>query len=44
MHNAAHFAALTLNNPYGILILSSLLVFVPIIGIHLVHNHGITWN
>jgi|TARA_Y100000289_G_scaffold37716_1_gene37147 hypothetical protein len=37
---AAHFAATTLNNPLGIGGLSFLLVFVPIIGMHLVHKYG----
>mgnify|MGYP000594782049 CR=1 FL=1 len=35
-HKAAHLAAATLNNPLGIGGLSFLLVFVPIIGMHLV--------
>ena len=39
-HKAAHFAATTLNNPLGIGGLSFLLVFVPIIGMHLVHKYG----
>jgi len=40
MHEVAHFAAWTLNNPIGIGTLSFLLVFVPIIGMHLVHKYG----
>ena len=39
-HKAAHFAAVTLNNPYGIGSLSIALVVVPIIGMHLVHKYG----
>ena len=39
-HKAAHLAAATLNNPLGIGGLSFLLVFVPIIGMHLVHKYG----
>ena len=39
-HKAAHFAAATLNNPLGIGTLGMLLVFVPIIGMHLVHKYG----
>jgi len=39
-HKAAHFAASTLNNPLGIGTLGMLLVFVPIIGMHLVHKYG----
>ena len=39
-HKAAHFAAATLNNPFGIGTLGMLLVFVPIIGMHLVHKYG----
>ena len=38
-HKAAHIAATTLNNPLGIGGLSFLLVFVPIIGMHLVHKY-----
>ena len=30
----------TMESPYGIGILSMLLVFVPIIGMHLVHKYG----
>ena len=37
---AAHFAAATLNNPYGLGFLSLILIGVPIIGIHLVHKYG----
>jgi hypothetical protein len=37
---AAHFASATLNNPFGIGTLSLALVFVPIIGMHLVHKNG----
>ena len=40
IHKIAHLAALTLNNPIGIGTLSFLLVFVPIIGMHLVHKYG----
>jgi len=39
-HKAAHFAAVTLNNPYGIGGLSIALVVVPISGMHLVHKYG----
>ena len=39
-HKAAHFASATLNNPFGIGTLSLALVFVPIIGMHLVHKNG----
>ena len=39
-HKAAHIAAATLNNPLGIGTLGILLVFVPIIGMHLVHKYG----
>ena len=38
-HRVAHFAATTLNNPLGIGTLGLLLVFVPIIGMHLVHKY-----
>jgi hypothetical protein len=37
---AAHFAAATLNNPYGIGALSLALIVVPIIGMDLVHKYG----
>jgi hypothetical protein len=37
---AAHFAAVTLNNPFGIGSLSLALVVVPIIGMHYVHKYG----
>ena len=37
---AAHIAAATLNNPFGVGTLSLALVFVPIIGMHLVHKYG----
>ena len=37
---AAHLAAATLNNPFGIGGLSFFLVFVPIVGMHLVHKYG----
>ena len=37
---AAHFAAVTLNNPFGIGTLSLALVVVPIIGMNLVHKNG----
>ena len=40
VHKVAHVAALTLNNPIGLGILGLLLVFVPIIGMHLVHKYG----
>ena len=39
-HIAAHFAAVTLNNPFGIGTLSLALVIVPIIGMHYVHKYG----
>ena len=39
-HKAAHIAAVTLNNPFGIGTLSLALVFVPIIGMHFVHKYG----
>ena len=39
-HKAAHFAAVTLNNPFGIGSLSLALVVVPIIGMHYVHKYG----
>ena len=39
-HKAAHFAAVTLNNPFGIGTLSLALVVVPIIGMNLVHKNG----
>jgi len=38
-HKAAHFAAVALNNPFGIGTLSLALVVVPIIGMHLVHTY-----
>ena len=37
---AAHFAAATLNNPWGIGSLSFILIFVPIIGMWAVHRYG----
>jgi hypothetical protein len=37
---AAHFAAATLNNPFGIGTLSLILIVVPIIGMHMVHKNG----
>jgi len=37
---AAHFAAATLNNPYGLGFLSLILIVVPIIGMQLVHKYG----
>ena len=37
---AAHFAAATLNNPFGIGVLSLSLIVVPIIGMDLVHRYG----
>ena len=40
MHQVAHFAAVVLNNPLGIGILSVLLVTVPVIGMDLVHKYG----
>ena len=40
MHQVAHFAAVVLNNPFGIGILSVLLVTVPVIGMDLVHKYG----
>lgn len=39
-HKAAHFAATTLNNPFGIGTLSLALIVVPIIGMNLVHTNG----
>ena len=39
-HIAAHFASVTLNNPFGIGSLSLALVVVPIIGMHYVHKYG----
>ena len=39
-HKAAHLASATLNNPLGIGGLSFFLVFVPIVGMHLVHKYG----
>tara|TARA_R100001510_G_scaffold40857_1_gene37222 strand:- start:4 stop:180 length:177 start_codon:yes stop_codon:yes gene_type:complete len=39
-HKAAHIAAATLNNPFGIGSLSLILIVVPIIGMYLVHEHG----
>ena len=39
-HMAAHFAAATVNNPFGIGTLSLALVVVPIIGMHYVHKYG----
>ncbi len=39
-HKMAHFAAATLNNPFGLGTLALLLVFVPIIGMHLVHKYN----
>ena len=39
-HKAAHIAAATLNNPFGIGSLSLILIVVPIIGMYLVHKHG----
>ena len=38
-HKAAHIAAVTLNNPFGIGTLSLALVVVPIIGMHYVHKY-----
>jgi|TARA_A100001035_G_scaffold119846_1_gene94180 hypothetical protein len=40
IHKAGHIAAFTLNNPFGIGILSLSLVVVPIIGMSLVHKYG----
>ena len=40
IHKAGHIAAFTLNNPFGIGILSLTLVVVPIIGMSLVHKYG----
>ena len=39
-HKAAHFAAATLNNPFGIGILGLLLVFVPVLGIWAIHKYN----
>ena len=40
IHKIAHFAAWTLNNPYTLAPMCMALVFVPIIGMHLVHKYG----
>lgn len=40
IHNVAHFAAWTLNNPWTLGPMCMALVFVPIIGMHLVHKYG----
>jgi hypothetical protein len=40
IHQAAHFASATLNNPFGIGTLSLALVVVPIIGMQLVYKYG----
>jgi hypothetical protein len=40
MHQAALLARFLLNNPYTLGIMAWTLVFVPIIGMHLVHKHG----
>ena len=40
IHKLAHFAAVTLNNSFGIGTLSLALVVIPIIGMHLVHKNG----
>ena len=40
IHKVAHFAAWTLNNPYTLAPMCMALVFVPIIGMHLVHKYG----
>ena len=40
IHKVAHFAAYVLNNPYTLGPLCMALVFVPIIGMHLVHKYG----
>ena len=40
IHKVGHFAALVLNNPISLGFLSFILVFVPILGMHLVHTHG----
>jgi hypothetical protein len=37
---AAHFAAATLNNPFGVGALSLALIVVPIVGMDLVHRYG----
>ena len=40
MHAAGHFAAWVLNTWWTVAILGWSLVFVPIIGMHLVHKNG----
>ena len=40
IHKVAHFAAWTLNNPWTLGPMCIALVFVPIIGMHLVHKYG----
>ena len=40
IHKVAHFAAWTLNNPWTLGPMCMALVFVPIIGMHLVHKYG----
>ena len=40
MHHVQILVRHTMESPYGIGILSMLLVFVPIIGMHLVHKYG----
>ena len=40
MHQVAHFAAATLNNPVGIGVLGLMLVTVPVIGMDLVHKNN----
>ena len=40
IHKFAHFAAWTLNNPWTLGPMCMALVFVPIIGMHLVHKYG----
>jgi len=40
VHKVAHFAAATLNNPYGIGTLGFLLVCVPILGIWAIHKYN----
>ena len=40
LHNAGHFAAWVLNNPYTLLPMCFTLIFVPILGMWAVHKYG----
>ena len=40
MHQAGHFAAWVLTNPYTLFPMCFALVFVPILGMWAVHNYG----